>query len=215
MKEKKYFRNCPQCNITLGHTTNKVCESSKKEGKLCNSCGRKGKLHWNYTGATEPKTCIDCEKEINFRSVRCKSCNRKRIIEEQGINPKFLNSKRNEGMKHSKETLKLMSVSAINERRVKNLHPVNYNKDSIVVLEKFGRDNNLNLQHAENKGEFVVEIPDGNTYFVDGYDKDKNVVVEYIENSSWHKSPKKKIYHLLRREEIKNYLKCEYYEICE
>lgn len=215
MKEKKYFRNCPECNRELGYTTKKAWKHANKINRLCNSCGRKAEKHWRYTGVTEPKSCIDCEKEIDFRAVRCKSCNRKKIIEEQGVNPKFLNSKRNEGMKHSEETLKLMSVAAINERRVKNLHPVNYNKDSIEILEKFGRDNNLNLQHAENKGEFVVMIPNGNTYFVDGYDKDKNVVVEYIENSSWHKSPKKKIYHSLRKEEIKNYLNCEYYEIFE
>ena len=215
MKEKKYFRNCPECNNELGYTTEKAWKHANKINRLCNSCGRKGEKHWGYTGATEPKTCIDCEKEIDFRSVRCKSCNRKKIIEEQGVNPKFLNSKRNKGMKHSSETKKKMSVAAINERRVKNLHPVNYNKSSIEILEKFGRDNNLNLQHAENKGEFVVMIPNGNTYFVDGYDKDKNVVVEYIENSSWHKSPKKKIYHLLRKEEIKTYLNCEYYEIYE
>ena len=215
MKEKKYFRNCPECNNELGYTTEKAWKHANKINRLCNSCGRKGEKHWGYTGATDPNNCKDCGTQIDFRSERCKSCNRKKIIEEQGVNPKFLNSKRNKGMKHSSNTKQMMSEIAKKERRVKNLHPVNYNKSSIEILEKFGRDNNLNLQHAENGGEFTVSIPNGNTYFVDGYDKDKNVVVEYIENSSWHKSPKKRKYHELRKKEIMKHLMCEYREIYE
>jgi hypothetical protein len=161
----------------------------------------------------KPKNCVDCEKEINFRSVRCKSCNRKRIIEEQGVNPKFLNSKRNSGMKHTEETKTKMSDSAI--KRGANLHSVNYNKSSIPIIEKFGRENGYNLQHAENGGEYKVTLDSGREYWVDGYDKEKNVVVEYVENSTWHKSPKKKIYHKLRKNEISKKLNCKYYEINE
>jgi len=213
MKEKKYFRNCPQCNRTLGHTTEKQMKLAVKNQQLCNSCGRKGELHWNYLGIK--KNCKDCGTEIDKRSTRCRSCKQKHQIKKQGVIPEFLNSKRNTGLKHSKKTKKLMSEIAIKERRVKQLSSVNYNKGSIVILEKFGKENGLKLQHAENGGEFTVDIPNGNTYFLDGYDKEKNVVVEYIENSSWHYSPKKKKYHTLRRKEIIDYLGCKYYEILE
>ena len=51
-----------------------------------------------------------------------------------------------------------------------------YNVKSISIIERYGKENSYNFQHAENGGEVQVI-----GYFVDGYDKERNVVIEYYE----------------------------------
>jgi len=75
------------------------------------------------------------------------------------------------------DELKRMSVSAI-ERVKRNGMPHSYNPNSIPIIERYGLDNGYTFQHAENGGEY--QIPD-NTFFVDGYDRSNNVVIEYDE----------------------------------
>jgi transposase len=56
----------------------------------------------------------------------------------------------------------------------------NYNKRSIKIIEDFAKKNDYNFQHAENGGEYFIEEF---CYWVDGYDKKNNVVVEYYETA--------------------------------
>ena len=51
-----------------------------------------------------------------------------------------------------------------------------YNKNAYKFINNLNKQNNWNLQHAENGGEFKIC-----GYFVDGYDKDLNIVFEYDE----------------------------------
>lgn len=51
-----------------------------------------------------------------------------------------------------------------------------YNKNACKFINNLNKQNNWNLQHAENGGEFKIC-----GYFVDGYDKDLNIVFEYDE----------------------------------
>jgi|APSaa5957512535_1039671.scaffolds.fasta_scaffold135387_2 hypothetical protein len=206
-----FKKNCPECNKEQIYKYKETWKTAVKKNSKCNTCCRLGELHPNYSGRTEPKDCIDCGTKIDFRSTRCRSCKQKAQIKENGLIPAFVNSSRNTGKKHTKETLKQMSKSAI--KRGANFNAVNYNKSSIPIIEKFGKDNGYNFQHAENGGEYKVRLDSGREYWVDGYDKENNVVVEFIENSNWHNSPSKKIYHKLRKQEIKDKLGCKYYEL--
>lgn len=52
-----------------------------------------------------------------------------------------------------------------------------YNKSSIPILEAIAKEHGWNIQHAENGGEFYTGIG----YFVDAYDKEKNIVLEFDE----------------------------------
>tara|TARA_R110000822_G_scaffold27318_3_gene81678 strand:- start:441 stop:1100 length:660 start_codon:yes stop_codon:yes gene_type:complete len=218
-----YNRNCPDCDKVLQYKYKHSLKIAIEKNRYCTTCCRIGERHNQWTGSHQ-HFCPDCKVEIKHkllnnqrRAVRlnskCKSCSAKDKISKLGVHKNFVNSKRNLGMKHTEETKKKMSTSAI--KRGANLHSVNYNKSSIPIIEKFGKDNGYNFQHAENGGEYKVRIESGREYWIDGYDKEKNVVVEYIENSSWHNSPKKKIYHELRKKEICRELGCSYYEIYE
>lgn len=51
----------------------------------------------------------------------------------------------------------------------------NYNINVIPIIEEYGKKYGYNFQHAENGGEYYV---DGLGYYLDGYDKENNVVIE-------------------------------------
>jgi DNA-binding CsgD family transcriptional regulator len=82
------------------------------------------------------------------------------------------------------------------------LYPA-YNKESISIIEDFGRENGYSFQHAENGGEYFIEELG---YWVDGYDIENNVVLEFDEDH--HKYQKEK--DLKRQKEIINHLKCKF-----
>ena len=42
-KEKKFFRQCPDCDNQIGHTQEKNRDAAEKLNKTCNSCSKKGK----------------------------------------------------------------------------------------------------------------------------------------------------------------------------
>lgn len=84
-----------------------------------------------------------------------------------------------------------------------------YNKNSISILEQKAKELGItDLQHAENGGEFYIKELG---YWVDGYSKEKNIVIEYYEK--YHKSRIEK--DKQRKKEIKKYLKCKFIIIKE
>ena len=87
-----------------------------------------------------------------------------------------------------------------------------YNKDACKYIDKLNEEKHWNLQHAENGGE--VECIG---YYLDGYDKDLNIVFEYDEPRHY----KDKINNILkdkdiiRQNNIINKLHCEFWRYNE
>lgn len=87
-----------------------------------------------------------------------------------------------------------------------------YNQKSIQYIDSLNENKGWNLQHAENGGEIQVC-----GYFIDGYDKTKNIVFEYdeprhykdIENSILTDKD------IERQNIIINELKCDFYRYNE
>lgn len=218
--------NCVKCNNKLSHKnisniclkckklTNKIYEQTIQ--KYCSSCGEKIRLDNNYEVCKKcryqkNKYCFDCNKEIKgfTKTGKCKSCwqkGRKRPI-EFGLKMSVINT----GRKQSKEERKNKRIAHL--KRIENLgikvFP-NFNNDSILIIEQYGKDHGYNFQHAKNDGEYHIKELG---YFVDGYDKNKNVVIEYYETAHGYieKIEKDKI----RKQEIIDFLKCEFIEIYE
>ena len=107
------------------------------------------------------------------------------------------------------EVKRKIRLSTIEQRKQMfgNHHPM-YNPKSIQIIEDFGRENGYNFQHAENGGEYHIKRLG---YWVDGYDKQKNVVIEYMEKH--HIKSKERDER--RKQEIIEHLNCEYHEIWE
>lgn len=91
--------------------------------------------------------------------------------------------------------------------------PCRYNKSSIKVLEQIAKEHGWNIQHAENGGEFYTGIG----YFVDAYDKKKNVVLEYDEPKHYEDVENNILREkdLKRQKEIIEHLHCEYWRYNE
>lgn len=85
-----------------------------------------------------------------------------------------------------------------------------YNPEACKLIEKFGKENGYNFIHAENGGEFFIE---GLGYFVDGYDKEKNTVIEVDEKHHFDKEGKLKKKDAQRQEEITEYLNCNFIRV--
>ena len=82
-----------------------------------------------------------------------------------------------------------------------------YNPNSIpIILQKAEEFSITDLQHAENGGEFQVC-----GYFVDGFSKEKNIVIEY--NEPFHKNQIERDER--RKREIIKELGCKFVEIWE
>lgn len=111
------------------------------------------------------------------------------------------------GRKLSKETKRKMRLSAIQriERDRLNgnqLFP-RFNPTACKKMDEYGELYGFNFQHAMNGGEFHIKELG---YFVDGYDKEKNVVIEIDESHHNRTQTKDK----KRQDEIVNLLGCKF-----
>lgn len=122
---------------------------------------------------------------------------------------RYGNSNGNYGRPKRIEELERMRQSAI-ERVIRQGTAVGYNPNSIPILEEYARENNYVIQHAENGGEFQVP---NTTFFVDAYDSNKNVVIEYDEKYHLHVEQIKKDEY--RQRIIGNILKCKFIRILQ
>lgn len=129
-----------------------------------------------------------------------------------------LNSGKNNpfyGKFHTIETRKKIRLSKINwikenKNNGNQIFPF-YNKKSIPILEQKAKELNItDLQHAENGGEFyITELG----YWVDGYSKDKNIVIEVDEKHHFDINGNLKNKDINRQKEIIDFLKCQFIRI--
>lgn len=130
-------------------------------------------------------------------------------IKTNDVKNKIRNSKL--GKKPSEETKNKMSLAARKniKNRVDSLykkwHP-NYNPNACLIIENYGKENNLNFQHAMNGGEVYIEELG---YWLDGYDSVNNVVIEYNEKHHKRQTMKDE----KRKKDIIEFLKCKFIEI--
>lgn len=228
----EYVRNCPNCGNEIKYKTELALNGSIKRGsKPCRTCQAKkayekrlSEGNWNCStkglklkeNRSEPKywkLCPSdgCEELIGYTTLymlkrnphtKCKTCNANNPITKEKLRAAATNP--------SLDTRLKMRQSAIKRMEVRNgqVRP-NYNPSSIPIIEAKARELGVtDLQHAENGGEFYIKELG---YWVDGYSKEKNIVIEYDE--SHHKRQVEK--DQIRQKEITEYLNCEFIRITE
>lgn len=85
----------------------------------------------------------------------------------------------------------------------------NYNPVACEYFNNLMKHNKIFIQHAENGGEYYIKELG---YFIDGYDKENNIVYEYDERAHF-KLGKLKNKDVVRQKEIMNILKCKFIRI--
>ncbi|MCK9445483.1 hypothetical protein M0Q50_01150 [bacterium] len=84
----------------------------------------------------------------------------------------------------------------------------NFNKDACKLFDDISLKEGIHIQHAMNGGEFYIKELG---YWVDGYDKENNIVYEFDEKHHNNKLEKD----LIRQIEIQNKLDCKFIRIEE
>jgi len=125
------------------------------------------------------------------------------------IIPSFLGKHHTE---ESKEKTRLSTIKYIESLPNYNGTKARYSHKACEYINKLNQENHWNLQHAENGGEYSIS-----GYFVDGYDKELNIVFEYDETKHY----KDKENNILKDKDIKrqqniiNKLHCEFWRYNE
>ena len=84
-----------------------------------------------------------------------------------------------------------------------------YNKDGCEIFDNIMKEKNIHIQHAMNGGEYYIKELG---YWLDGYDKENNIVYEFDESHHFIKGLLKEK-DITRQQEIEKYLKCEFIRI--
>ena len=116
---------------------------------------------------------------------------------------------------YTDEQLKKMRVAAISRIEEAKFNGgqmmPNYNPMAIPIIEHIASEWEItDLQHAENSGEFYIKELG---YFVDGYSKKNNIVIEFDEKYHYRESQKNK--DRQRQDMIGKLLKCKFIRIDE
>ncbi len=227
MKKKSgsFKRNCPNCGKVIQYKHKRDMVGANEKCTNCKSCAKTGENHPMY-GKHYPSYIIEnrnIPKGKNHPMYgKPGTMLGKRHSEYTKQKQSNANSGRNNPMygskggffekKHSTNTLRKLRKFAIKriERNIKNGGQITpfYNPEACKIIEQYGKEHGYNFQHAENGGEYHIKELG---YWVDGYDEEKNVVIEYYE--PFHK---KQIERDERRQtEIVDYLKCKFIIITE
>jgi len=221
---RKTFRHTPESKekLKVSHLGKKASmETKKKLSELRrgekNPCyGRHGSLNPMYgkSGKLSPTFGIDAWNKgltccFNSDTIKKMKRAKKSIGKWKGeTNPNYgnhapLSMERRRKIRlahiHRIERLKLNGCS---------LKP-NFNITACRVIEDYGKAHGYKFQTAMNGGEYY--IPELG-YWVDGFDKEKNVVIDYYEDNHHHytKDGKMKEKDIQRIDEITQHLNCKF-----
>lgn len=219
---KDFFKLCPKCNKKQTYSNKYVLENAIKNNSLCKKCNGQKQMVLNDSvflfNGNWCKNCIKCKKIIIYSSrnsalkhknIKCNSCNKKGTKRSEQVKRKLSNQKLGEknpmfgkssfmkGKHHTEETKYKLRMATIMDLQKKGLIPSqkNYNTIACEFIDNLNKEKGWNLQHALNGGEIELY-----GYFVDGYDKEKNIIFEYDEQK--HRCNWKKKKDLIRQKRI-------------
>ena len=158
-----WIRNCPQCYKQLIYNRKGNRDRHERKRSVCSTCCRVGKPTWaslNKTKASQAST----GRKHTLTSLQ-----------------KIIDARRNQyppskGKIRSEESKEKMRLSVI--RRFERDGIIrSYNPKACDFIDKLNTKFGCHLQHAKNGGEIQMC-----GFFVDGYDKEKNIIFEYDES---------------------------------
>jgi hypothetical protein len=232
-KEITYKEKINKNNAELGNRKCRQCSQTKKY-KICIICNTE--FRGQGLGCSKPCTAevskitklrLYNDPYYNNRTKSKSTCLEKYGVDSVSQVPEVKAKKKlhgttfpnghagkNNGMfgkKHSEETKRILRVKRLNAlNNNKKCYP-SYNPKGCLAIEEYGKLYGYNFQHALNGGEYHIEYLG---YYVDGYDKEKNVVIEYDEQYHF-KNGALRSRDIKRQEEIMRYLNCTFIRIKE
>lgn len=204
--KRKYFKYCTGCNkIQLYGLKSDMLRYLNKK---CLGCR-------DYRGEKHP---MFGHKQSDYVKQRIRESQTGRIpsIKQRKLQSLRMSGKNHPmyGKHHTDETKLKLRLIAI-QRRESNCGRIlcpRYNPKACKYLETLNSTMGWNLMHAKNGGEhYIKELG----YWVDGYDKNRNIVVEYDEKHHYDIHGNLKEKDVRRQGEIVESLGCEFYRYNE
>lgn len=227
-----FERVCPVCGNLITYRENWLRSRAERQKSKCRSCHSKSIIISDEGKEKISKTWFkkggrplnaDFRKGKNLKeiykdkaeSIRVKYSNR--IVSQESNIKRSISCKEagcgfsNKGRRCTDENRKLYRVQMIErlQKTHRNFHP-GYNTKACTLFDNIMEFMGIKIQHALNGGEYHIKELG---YFVDGYDKENNVVFEYDERAHYD------VYgHLNERDirkqiEIENFLNCRFIRI--
>ena len=232
-----YIKKCPICNIDINYSrigdlnysikNNSKCRSCSAYNRLPKSDEERKKISIALTGRIIPKEVIEKRTISQKKVFNTEEYKKKLSILHKGnkngmYNKKHSNETKNKmkvnhfdvigennpmfEKKHTENTKQKMREIMVERVKKYNIHSRNFNPIACKIIDEYGKENGYNFQHALNGGEYSCA-----GYLVDGYDKEKNVVIEIDEPH--HNKPSQKEKDILRQRLIKDKLHCKFIRI--
>jgi len=206
ISEKNRGKNNPRYGVKLSDEQKQKISIANRGRKPTNIEFRKGKTLEEIYGK---ERASQIREKYNQRPRPTKESNDKRRISciSAGC------GKDNLGRKHSEESKTKMRINMI--RKLEKLgikfHPP-YNPKACEYFNKLMEETKTYIQHAENGGEYYIRELG---YWIDGYDKDNNIVYEFDEKKHHYIDGKLREKDIERQKQITAFLNCEFIRIKE
>jgi hypothetical protein len=202
-----WYRECPSCSRTIEYPSQSNFCRGRRTNAKCAWCAHDGQL----LGRVQPED----EKERRAKKLRGKVrsvASRKRYAASKrgNKNPQFGNG-RSKSNEHICK-IRIGCIKAIEARLNlvgKTISP-SFNPVACKIIDEYALKNGYKFQHALNGGEYHIKDLG---YWVDGYDAEKNTVVEFYEKE--HGRTPRQIKDRRRQKEIIDFLKCSFIIIHE
>ena len=188
----KYTKICPSCGCILSYSSKCNMIRSEKNKSLCSSCWQKGEKNPNFGKhlTLEIKQKLSKSHMGNIVSDRTKQKISKKMCGEN--NHRY-------GKHNTEEHNQKLRIIIANRIKKYGTTAKNFNPKACEFIDKLNKEKGWNLQHVLNGGEYSFL-----GYFVDGYDKERNIIVEYDEPI--HNSMSKKKKDIIRQQNIIDFL---------
>lgn len=200
-KKRGYYAS-PKSRINLSNALKGRKFTKEWRKKL--SLAAKGRKSWNKG----KKNCFseDTRKKMSLAK------------KDKKLSLKLMKKFTMKGKKHSEKTKRKMRIIMI-EKMLKNgnKYTPSYNKKSIPLFISLNKDFSLEGIFAENPREHLIKDIG---YFVDYYEPNLNLVIEWNEEKHYELNKNTNRYvlnkkHKTRQKEIKKYLRCKFINIRE
>lgn len=199
----EHTRNCPKCASIIYYVSKKGVSAAAKRGSNCRKCTDAANIGMKMSSLTRQR-----QGENNARYWKGKK-RAPETIEKIRLKrlgrPSWNSGKIGVYSPESLNKMRIARLADLEKKASSQLRP-NFNKAACFVIDEFGKANGYSFQHAKNGGEFYISELG---YWVDGYDKTKNVVIEYNEIRH-HNRTRIRQKDSRRQEEIINFLGCEF-----
>lgn len=208
-------RKCPRCDKEIIYKRLWSFNRAKNNNSKCRDCVnfKKGVSSWNkglpqwWNNGSTGRPAWNKGKKGVYSEETLKKFSEVRqgikLSEEHRRNLSKSHIGKSNGP-HSEDTKRKIRLSTLKRlSQNKGQLAPRYNPKACKLIDEYGKLNGYNFQHAENGGEFYIKELG---YWVDGYDKEKNVVIEYYEK--FHSKRKERDNE--RQKLIENVLGCKF-----